>query len=73
MHSSHAGVLDPQLVDGSGAAAAPESTPARMRTEFGCELPRGYVNADAVLHPHGTMRLSTARNELLPLYDERVQ
>ncbi len=44
-----------------------------MRTEFDFELPRGYVDRDGVVHRHGTMRLATARDELLPLYDERVQ
>ena len=44
-----------------------------MRTEFDFELPRGYVDGDGVIHRHGTMRLATARDELLPLYDERVQ
>lgn len=71
MHRSHAGVLDPQQhVDGSPGDA---EAPARMRTEFDFELPRGFVDQDGVVHRHGTMRLSTARDELLPLYDERVQ
>lgn len=71
MHRSHAGVLDPQQhVDGSPEGG---EAPARMRTEFDFELPRGFVDQDGVVHRHGTMRLSTARDELLPLYDERVQ
>lgn len=44
-----------------------------MRTEFDFELPRGYVDAEGVTHRNGVMRLATARDELLPLYDERVQ
>ena len=44
-----------------------------MRTEFDFVLPRGYVDGDGVVHRHGTMRLATARDELLPLYDGRVQ
>ena len=44
-----------------------------LRTEFDFVLPRGYLDADGVLHRHGTMRLATARDELLPLYDARVQ
>jgi hypothetical protein len=55
----------------AAAGAAPERT--TMRTEFDFELPRGYVDRDGVVHRHGTMRLATARDELLPLYDERVQ
>jgi hypothetical protein len=44
-----------------------------LRTEFDFELPRGFVDADGVVHRSGTMRLATARDELLPLYDARVQ
>ncbi|MGW3296325.1 hypothetical protein ACWC9S_20375 [Streptomyces xiamenensis] len=51
------------------AAAVPE--PA-LRTEFAFELPRGYVDAQGTVHREGTMRLSTARDELLPLRDARV-
>ncbi len=62
-------------------AAPSESAPApvavapapTLRTEFDFELPRGYVDADGVVHKSGTMRLATARDELLPLYDARVQ
>ncbi len=43
-----------------------------LRTEFTFELPRGYVDADGVVHHSGVMRLATARDELLPLYDARV-
>ncbi|WP_254666540.1 hypothetical protein [Humibacillus sp. DSM 29435] len=43
-----------------------------LRTEFQFELPRGYVDGDGVVHRSGTMRLATARDELLPLYDARV-
>ena len=45
----------------------------RLRTEFDFELPRGYVDGEGVVHRNGTMRLATARDELLPLYDARVQ
>jgi hypothetical protein len=67
--SRGAGVLDPAdaAVDGDQGEAQ------RLRTEFDFELPRGYVDADGVAHRHGTMRLATARDELLPLYDARVQ
>lgn len=51
---------------------APEERQA-LRTEFDFELPRGYLDGDGVLHRSGTMRLATARDELLPLYDARVQ
>ncbi|WP_395244457.1 hypothetical protein ACGGZK_01250 [Agromyces sp. MMS24-K17] len=44
-----------------------------MRTEFAFELPRGFVDAGGRVHRRGVMRLATARDELLPLYDARVQ
>jgi hypothetical protein len=53
-------------------AAAPEPEPP-LRTEFDFVLPRGYVDDEGVVHRRGTMRLATARDELLPLYDGRVK
>ena len=44
-----------------------------LTTEFDFELPRGFVDGDGTVHRRGTMRLATARDELLPLYDARVQ
>ena len=44
-----------------------------LRTEFEFELPRGYVDAAGVVHKHGAMRLATARDELVPLHDDRVR
>jgi hypothetical protein len=69
----------PELTADGGAAAVAASTgPSRpaeapLRTEFDFVLPRGYVDADGVVHRTGTMRLATARDELLPLYDGRVK
>jgi hypothetical protein len=54
------------------ATVAP-SRPEPLRTEFDFELPRGYVDANAKVHKLGTMRLATARDELLPLHDDRVR
>lgn len=63
-------------------AAAPDVPPPRvdaavpepeLRTQFDFVLPRGFVDAEGVVHRDGTMRLATARDELLPLYDARVQ
>jgi len=51
------------------AAGAPQP----LRTEFDFELPRGYLDSRGVLHKTGTMRLATARDELLPLHDDRVR
>ncbi len=44
-----------------------------LRTEYEFTLPKGYVDEDGTLHRKGTMRLATARDELLPLYDGRVK
>ncbi|HEU4422520.1 MAG TPA: hypothetical protein VFR67_08250 [Pilimelia sp.] len=53
----------------------PVETPPRerLRTEFAFELPRGYVDASGTVHRSGIMRLATARDELVPLRDDRVR
>ncbi|MFE3141452.1 hypothetical protein [Streptomyces scopuliridis] len=55
-----------------------EGTAAResretLRTEFTFELPRGYVDDAGTVHRSGVMRLATARDELIPLRDDRVR
>ncbi|WP_328377962.1 hypothetical protein OHB13_19590 [Streptomyces sp. NBC_00440] len=57
------------------AVPAAEPPPARreLRTEFAFELPRGYVDEAGNVHREGVMRLATARDELIPLRDIRVQ
>ncbi|MET9604150.1 hypothetical protein ABZZ17_03680 [Streptomyces sp. NPDC006512] len=58
------------------APAVPPADPAprqSLRTEFPFELPRGYVDDAGTVHRAGVMRLSTARDELVPLRDVRVQ
>jgi len=44
-----------------------------VRTEFSFTLPVGYQDEDGTLHRSGKMRLATARDEILPLRDPRVQ
>jgi hypothetical protein len=44
-----------------------------LRTEFPFILPRGYVDEDGTVHRDGVMRLATARDELVPLRDDRVR
>ncbi|HKT00634.1 MAG TPA: hypothetical protein VJT31_13970 [Rugosimonospora sp.] len=44
-----------------------------LRTEFAFELPRGYVDETGTVHRSGVMRLATARDELVPLRDDRVR
>ncbi len=60
-------------IESTDAAPAGLVDDGAMRTEFAFELPRGYVGADGTVHRRGVMRLATARDELLPLYDARVQ
>jgi hypothetical protein len=56
-------------VSATGSSRAEEP----MRTEFPFVLPRGYVDASGTVHKHGVMRLATARDELVPLRDDRVR
>ncbi|NJL49185.1 MAG: phage tail assembly protein [Leptolyngbyaceae cyanobacterium SM2_5_2] len=44
-----------------------------LQTEFPFVLPQGLVDAEGNLHREGTMRLSTAYDEIMPLRDPRVQ
>ncbi|MGW4054194.1 hypothetical protein ACWENA_25530 [Streptomyces sp. NPDC004779] len=53
-------------IGGAGAGAG-------LRTEFPFRLPRGYVDEHGTVHRDGVMRLATARDELVPLRDDRVR
>ena len=44
-----------------------------LQTEYEFTLPIGYQDEEGTLHRHGTMRLATAADEILPLRDARVQ
>ena len=44
-----------------------------FKTQFAFRLPRGFVDEDGNLHRDGIMRLATARDEIVPLQDYRVQ
>jgi len=44
-----------------------------LQTTFDFVLPRGYVDASGNVHREGTMRLATARDELMPLLDPKVK
>ncbi len=55
---------------------APDQQPGPaegLSTEFSFVLPRGYVDEDGRVHREGVMRLATARDEIAPLRDPRVQ
>ena len=63
----------PETEETSRPAAPPLPTPEPLRTEFSFVLPRGYVDASGTVHREGVMRLATARDELVPLRDDRVR
>ena len=44
-----------------------------FKTEYEFVLPRGYVDAEGVVHREGVMRLANAKDEIAPLNDIRVQ
>jgi hypothetical protein len=44
-----------------------------FQTEFEFTLPKGYVDKDGKVHRKGKMRLATAKDEIVPLTDPRVQ
>jgi hypothetical protein len=44
-----------------------------LQTEFPFTLPRGYVDPEGNVHREGTMRMSTAYDEIAPMKDPRVQ
>lgn len=44
-----------------------------FQTEFSFTLPKGFVDGDGNLHREGVMRLATAKDEIAPLQDYRVQ
>jgi len=56
-------------------SAGPASQRPRqtLQTRFDFELPRGYVDESGTVHRTGSMRLATARDELVPLRDDRVR
>jgi hypothetical protein len=61
------------LAERPAAVPALATEPDALRTEFPFTLPRGYVDATGTVHRTGVMRLATARDELIPLRDDRVR
>ncbi len=70
-------MVDPAQEQPSTPVAEAQSREAQpretLRTEFPFELPRGYVDDSGTVHRSGVMRLATARDELIPLRDDRVR
>jgi hypothetical protein len=56
-----------------GHSVTGEGDEQGLRTEFAFLLPRGYVDGAGTVHRDGVMRLATARDELVPLRDDRVR
>ena len=76
VRAPHAGGEQAQAQEAAplpSAAPAPAPVQQRLQTEFPFELPRGYVDEAGTVHRDGVMRLATARDELVPLRDIRVQ
>jgi hypothetical protein len=44
-----------------------------FQTEYPFTLPKGFVDHEGTLHREGVMRLATAKDEIIPLQDYRVQ
>jgi hypothetical protein len=59
--------------EASDEVAPLTSTGDELRTEFPFLLPRGYIDSSGRVHRDGVMRLATARDELVPLLDDRVR
>jgi hypothetical protein len=63
----------------TGVAIGPPSAggagvePGSLRTEYPFVLPRGFVDESGTVHRDGSMRLATARDEILPQRDPRVR
>jgi hypothetical protein len=64
--------LQPTEHESSDVGGTDESVDL-LRTEFSFVLPRGYVDSAGTIHREGVMRLATARDELVPLRDDRVR
>jgi hypothetical protein len=68
-------IPEPSASSGVSSAPAGEAPSRRetLVTEFSFLLPRGYVDRSGTVHRDGVMRLATARDELVPLRDDRVR
>lgn len=73
MRRVSAGVLTPPEADVRPGEPGVQGNEHELRTEFAFTLPRGYVDGSGAVHRDGVMRLATARDELVPLRDDRVR
>lgn len=72
MRRGSAVLADHDLSAGEVESGGPSAS-REFRTEFSFQLPRGYVDGSGTVHRDGVMRLATARDELVPLRDDRVR
>ena len=65
----------PEPADSGRSRPAPDAAPPSRRCARSSRfvLPRGYVDGAGTVHRDGVMRLATARDELVPLRDDRVR
>ena len=74
MRRSAIDVLHRPEVEAPESVSAPSgATESGLQTEFTFVLPRGYLDGAGTVHREGVMRLATARDELVPLRDDRVR
>jgi hypothetical protein len=73
MRRSHGVDLEERPPAASAPPGPGQSPLDPLRTEFPFTLPRGYVDGTGTVHRDGVMRLATARDELIPLRDDRVR
>src|SRR5690349_18226605 len=69
-------LIIPEPAARDASTGSPVEAPAqreKLVTEFSFLLPRGYVDGSGTVHRDGVMRLATARDELVPLRDDRVR
>ena len=73
MRRTSAGAVALEPAENRADETAFAAAPVPLRTEFPFTLPRGYVDPSGTVHRDGVMRLATARDELVPLRDDRVR
>jgi|APDOM4702015191_1054821.scaffolds.fasta_scaffold296963_2 hypothetical protein len=57
----------------SAPGGSSQTNTSALQTEFEFVLPRGYLDANGVLHRNGTMRIARARDEIYPQSDPKVR
>jgi hypothetical protein len=66
-------LAEEQATTSTEPLGGPSRAEEALVTAFPFVLPRGYVDPSGTVHRDGEMRLATARDELVPLRDDRVR